>query len=224
MSEPSTPRIITDESGRKYKEVPVRSAIPIWVAAAVWLIAACLVPMTSLLWILLVAICAAAAAILTRRFLPKETRLVEIPFYSGSDDLDTTVREIGRALDAIFAACDKFSEQQPTIAAQFRDIATIIKKIRDAVIAQPEDLSKIRRFLNYYLPLTVKLAEKYALLRVQGGSGSNASEALHSIENVLPQIDASFHHQLDAMYADDALDISTDITVLETMLSRDNLL
>ena len=57
----------------------------------------------------------------------------------------------------------------------------------------------------------------------QGVESANATETKESINPALKQINNAFEKQLDALYADDALDISTDVTVLEAMLKRDNL-
>lgn len=222
MNNKATETII-EKDGKKYKEVPVRSALPIWAAAAVWPVAALILPMYNPLHLLLVAGLSAGAALLVKKITPKETKLVEIPFYTGNHDLDETVRTINNTVSNLSAAGKRIAGVKPDTAARLENITKTIGKIRDAVIASPDDLQKIRRFLNYYLPVTEKLANKYTLLTEQGADSPNIRETSTSIENALAQVDASFLRQLDALFADDALDISTDITVLETLLARDDL-
>lgn len=222
MNNKATETII-EKDGKKYKEVPVRSALPIWAAAAVWPVAALILPMYNPLHLLLVAGLSAGAALLVKKITPKETKLVEIPFYTGNHDLDETVRTINNTVANLSAAGKRIAGVKPDTAARLENITKTIGKIRDAVIASPDDLQKIRRFLNYYLPVTEKLANKYTLLTEQGADSPNIRETSTSIENALAQVDASFLRQLDALFADDALDISTDITVLETLLARDDL-
>ena len=214
---------IIEKDGRKYKEVPVKSAWPIWAAAAVWLIAALILPMYTPLHLVIAAALSAGAALLVKKIVPKETKLVEIPFYTGNNDLDETVRTINTSLTNLRTAGEKIGTAKPETAAQLDNIIKTIGKIRDAIIESPADLQKIRRFLNYYLPVTEKLAGKYALLTAQDSDSLNIRETAASIEGALAQVDASFVRQLDALFADDALDISTDITVLETLLARDDL-
>ena len=117
----------------------------------------------------------------------------------------------------------QYGHQHIPLAARLDSIITTAAKIRDAVTESPEDVKKIRRFLSYYLPTTKKLASKYATLTSQSIDSPNIRDTALSIEGALTQVDTSFIRQLDALFEDDALDISTDITVLETLLARDDL-
>ena len=76
-------------------------------------------------------------------------------------------------------------------------------------------------FLNYYLPTTLKLLENYASFEAAGVSGENLSQAKAKIEKTMDSIVAGFEHQLDELYRTDAMDIDSDIRVMETMLRRD---
>ena len=76
-------------------------------------------------------------------------------------------------------------------------------------------------FLNYYLPTTLKLLENYAAFEEAGVSGENLSQAKSRIEATMDSIVAGFEHQLDELYRTDAMDIDSDIRVMETMLRRD---
>ena len=77
------------------------------------------------------------------------------------------------------------------------------------------------KFLNYYLPTTLKLLENYASFEEAGVSGENLSQAKTKIEKTMDSIVAGFEHQLDELYRSDAMDIDSDIRVMETMLRRD---
>ena len=77
--------------------------------------------------------------------------------------------------------------------------------------------------MKYYLSTTVKLAHKYAQFSVRGTAGENLRSTLSSLENSFVMIDFSLKKLLDAMFANDMLDISTDIDVLNAMLSRDGI-
>ena len=76
-------------------------------------------------------------------------------------------------------------------------------------------------FLSYYLPTTLKLLENYAAFEEAGVSGENLSQAKAKIEKTMDIIVAGFEHQLDELYRTDAMDIDSDIRVMETMLRRD---
>lgn len=77
------------------------------------------------------------------------------------------------------------------------------------------------KFLNYYLPTTLKLLENYAAFEEAGVSGENLSQAKAKIEKTMDSIVDGFEHQLDELYRADAMDIDSDIRVMETMLRRD---
>ena len=214
---------IIERDGRRYRRVPRKSALPFWAAALVWLIAALFFPMISVIHLLLIALLSVAAALLAAKLAPRETMLVELPFYEGNSDLNHVAGQIADARDTLRAARDKAADKKPATAAVLTEIEETCGKIQAAVLANPDDLPKIRRFLNYYLPTTEKLANKYVLVLSQNADGANIAETTANIEQALSTIRVSFKNQLDALFSDDALDISTDITVLETMLARDNL-
>ena len=77
------------------------------------------------------------------------------------------------------------------------------------------------KFLNYYLPTTLKLLENYADFEEAGVSGENLSQAKSRIAATMDNIVAGFEHQLDELYRTDAMDVDSDIRVMETMLRRD---
>lgn len=217
-------KILTDETtGRQYKEVKVRCAYPLWAAAAVWLIGGLFVPMYGIVQLLILAAVSVIAALLTARFTPAETKRVELPFLSGSAELDVLVRELDTSHDRIAAAGARVEKERPETAARIRSITKTVTGIRDCIVHDPEDAKAARRFLNYYLPTTVKLTETYADTVLRRTDSENAADTERAIEGALVSVDESFHRQYDALFANDRLDITSDITVLETMLKRDNL-
>ena len=96
MRKENTP-VIIEKDGKKYKQLEMGSALPIWAAAAVWLLAALILPMYNPLHLLIVAGISVGAALLVKKVVPKETKLVEIPVNTGNRDLDETVRSINEA-------------------------------------------------------------------------------------------------------------------------------
>ena len=96
-------------------------------------------------------------------------------------------------------------------------------KIIDQVIAHPEKLPQIRKFMNYYLPTTLKLLNAYDRMGAAGVSGENIDGTMGKIESMMDTVVRAFDKQLDALFGDEALDISTDITVLENLLAQEGL-
>ena len=96
------------------------------------------------------------------------------------------------------------------------------RRILAAVVDKKGRFGQVRKFMDYYLPTTDKLVGQY--LQLSGaGSGEQVKRALTSIENSLDMIALAFEKQLDKLYADEALDITTDVQVLETMMASDGL-
>ena len=85
----------------------------------------------------------------------------------------------------------------------------------------PEKQGRISTCLNYYLPTTQKLLDSYAEFESAGVEGVNLRQAKSRIEDTMDSIVRGFEHQLDALYHADAMDIDSDIRVMETMLRRD---
>ena len=109
------------------------------------------------------------------------------------------------------------------ISADIVHLEQTSEKIFAYVKEHPDQLGEIRRFMNYYLPTTLKLLNAYDRMSAQGVSGENLDASMKRIEQMLDTIPAAFDKQLDALFGKEALDISTDITVLENMMAQEGL-
>lgn len=97
------------------------------------------------------------------------------------------------------------------------------EKIFEYVEVHPEKIPQIKRFTTYFLPTTLKLADTYAKLDDQPIQGENISGVKKEIEDTMDTIYDAFETLLDGLFEDLALDISTDISVLETMFAQEGL-
>ncbi len=109
------------------------------------------------------------------------------------------------------------------ISQKLQQLETIIGKIFACVEQRPQKLPEIRRFLNYYLPTTLKLVTAYREFSEQPVQGSNIQNAKNTIKQTLDTVNDAFAKLLDGLYQDDVLDISSDASVLETMLAQEGL-
>lgn len=107
------------------------------------------------------------------------------------------------------------------LSAKLDRLEQLSGRIFKLVEENEEKRAAASTFLNYYLPTTLKLMENYANFEEAGVSGENLSQAKAKIEKTMDSIVAGFEHQLDALYRTDAMDIASDIQVMETMLRRD---
>ena len=88
---------------------------------------------------------------------------------------------------------------------------------------KPEQLPKLRKFMQYYMPTTLKLVQAYQELDAQPAQGENIRQSKAEIEKTLDTINLAYEKLLDSFFEDAAIDIKSDITVLETMLAQEGL-
>ena len=127
--------------------------------------------------------------------------------------------------DAILREIRQVNDDIPdeVMSAKIDRIEEITSKILAYQKSHPERSSQLRSFLNYYLPTTLKILRAYAQLDAQGIEGENISAAKARIEGMMDQVVAGFEKQLDKLFQDQAMDISSDVQVLESMLKKDGL-
>ncbi len=109
------------------------------------------------------------------------------------------------------------------LSNKIRRLEEVGEKIFEYVEAHPEKLSQIKKFTEYFLPTTLKLADTYAKLDHQPIQGQNISSVKREIEETMDTIYDAFENLLDGLFEDVALDISTDISVLETIFAQEGL-
>ena len=115
------------------------------------------------------------------------------------------------------------SIRDPEIRVKINEIMRITDKIVQDAIADPSDIPKIKKFMNYYLPTTIKLLNAYDRMGQQGIEGENIDKTMNSISEMLDAAIAAYKKQLDSLFANQALDIETDIAVMNAMLDREGL-
>ncbi len=140
---------------------------------------------------------------------------------TGNPEIDALMLERQRAISEMRRLNDSIKDEK--ISAQIDHLEQVAGKIMDTVAAQPAKLPQIRRFMNYYLPTTLKLLNAYDRMDAAGVSGTNIDGTKGKIEDMMDTICKAFDKQLDSLYGEEALDISTDITVLENMLAQEGL-
>lgn len=130
----------------------------------------------------------------------------------GEDD--RTLAQIRAVNDAI---------EDAAMSEKIDRIEEITRKIFEYQKKNPEKGGQLRSFLNYYLPTTLKILNSYAQLEEQGVEGENISAAKVRIEGMMDKVVEGFEKQLDKLFENTAMDITTDVKVLEQMLEKDGL-
>ena len=99
----------------------------------------------------------------------------------------------------------------------------IITRIFEEVGKNPELAGELRKFMNYYLPTTRKLVDAYRELDQETIISENMAKTKKEIEDTLDTINEAFENLLDSFFEERAMDISSDISVLQTMLAQEGL-
>lgn len=109
------------------------------------------------------------------------------------------------------------------ISAKIARMENIVRKIFQRVKEKPELVGDLKKLMGYYLPTTVKLLEVYEELDAQPIQGENIRNSKMEIEKTIDTLNYAFEKLLDDFYQDTAWDISSDISVLNTMLTQEGL-
>lgn len=210
-----------------------KSPAPLYFAAAVWVLWGLLLPLYRLIDFALAAVVSALASQLGKCLFPDveyelpEPKVTEQPKTekksesTGNPEIDALIAERDRAVSEMKRLNDNIPD--PVISRQIDRMEETTRKIIAQVVAEPKKLPQIRQFMNYYLPTTLKLLNAYDRMDSTGVSGTNIDTTKAKIEEMLDSIVTAFDKQLDSLFADEALDISTDITVMEQLLAREGL-
>lgn len=117
-----------------------------------------------------------------------------------------------------------------TIAIHREDMSTklnrlqnIVQQIFNYLENNPNKLTEVNKLTNHYLPMTLKLVNSYKELNDQPVQGDNIKNAKKEIEKTIDIINIAFEKLLDDLFGEVALDISTDISVLETLFTQEGL-
>lgn len=140
---------------------------------------------------------------------------------SYGPEIDPIVEEGNRALSEMGRLY--MSIRNDSVRAKINEIMRITDKITQDAISDPSDIPQIKKFFNYYLPTTIKLLNAYDRMGSQGIEGENIGKSMNSIEDMLDVAIEAYKKRLDSLFENQALDIETDIDVLNQMLKREGL-
>lgn len=139
--------------------------------------------------------------------------------------LSEEVQEVIKEGEAYLEEIRSCNEAIPgvEISNKMYHLENVILRIFKRVEQHPELISDLHKFMDYYLPTTVKLLKAYKELDKQPVEGENIKTAKQEIENTLDTINEAFENLLDSFFRNTAWDVSTDISVLKTMLAQEGL-
>lgn len=159
-----------------------------------------------------------------------EVWMAEGPTKSAKADLppieEEEEAEEGIDVDAILEGIRSVNRSiaDEHMSRQIEHIQDITQKILTYQEQRPEKAPQLHSFLDYFLPATLKILRAYGNLEEQGISGENITGAMKRIERMMDTVRQGFDKQLDLLYQGEAMDIATDVDVLERMMAKDGLI
>ncbi len=205
-----------------------RSVAPFYGVAAVWVVYALAFDLYRPTHFIFAAVLSAGVYLLLRAVCKDEEHEVEIPdppkpqpASTGNPELDKMIRDGALAVEEMKRLDENIEDEK--ISQAIRELERTSQAIFQQVREAPEKLPQIRRFMDYYLPTTLKLLNAYDRMSSVGVGGENIDGTKERVEAIMDTIVAAFDKQLDGLFGAEALDVSADITVLETMLAREGL-
>jgi len=205
-----------------------RSVAPFYGVAAVWVVYALAFDLYRPTHFIFAAVLSAGVYLLLRTVCKDEEYEVEIPdppkpepASTGNPELDKMIRDGALAVEEMKRLDENIDDEK--ISQAIRELEQTSQAIFQQVREAPEKLPQIRKFMDYYLPTTLKLLNAYDRMSSVGVGGENIDGTKERVEAIMDTIVAAFDKQLDGLFGAEALDVSADITVLETMLAREGL-
>ena len=205
-----------------------RSVAPFYGVAAVWVVYALAFDLYRPTHFIFAAVLSAGVYLLLRAVCKDEEYEVEIPdppkpepASTGNPELDKMIRDGALAVEEMKRLDENIEDEK--ISQAIRKLEQTSQAIFQQIREAPEKLPQIRKFMDYYLPTTLKLLNAYDRMSSVGVGGENIDSTKERVEAIMDTIVAAFDKQLDGLFGAEALDVSADITVLETMLAREGL-
>ena len=140
---------------------------------------------------------------------------------SLSPEVQKVIEQGDEYIRKIHAANDAIPGEE--ISAKIDRMEMLVDRIFDRVEESPDTVADIRKLMEYYLPTTIKLLDAYEQLDRQPVGGTNIETAKREIEATLDTLNTAFEKLLDDLFQDTAWDVSSDISVLNTILAQEGL-
>ncbi len=222
----------------------VRPVGHIYIFALVWAIFAFILPTHTMSGIIGTLVIAILASLFSRPFFAyrlkrqAKERAEHFATMAKSQEVkkektdDTSKTSYGPEIDAIIEE-GKIAQKEmgrlygsiknEDVRRKINKIMEVSDKIVQDAIHDPSDVPQIKKFLSYYLPTTIKLLNSYDRMGNQGISGENITNSMAKIEDMLDAAISAYEKQLDSLFANQALDIETEISVMNSMINREGL-
>lgn len=205
------------------KKIRIKSAIPIYLAAAVWLLVGLIRPgmLLKMGTLLLTALLSAVAYGIGSRVFPGKVIEVRQRADTGDGDLDRQIEEGRVQLEKLQQYNDQLPD--PIISEKLDRMVRAGDAILTALEEKPSRAGEVRKFMSYFLPTAEKLMASYVAFEQSPVKGENVISAMKSIESSLGMVADAFEKQCDSLYRNESYNIEAEVTVMETLLKGEGL-
>lgn len=150
-----------------------------------------------------------------------ESQSMEEVLNEQASELDAIIAEGMEYIRKLRNLNDRISGE--TISAKLFRLENLLKELFDSLKEHPEQMYRMHKLMDYYLPTTLKLVETYENFDRISSPGEEIVKAKREIENTLDTINQAFTELLNNLFQDTVFDVTTDAQVLKTMLAREGL-
>lgn len=201
------------------EEKKITSSLPYYTVGIVWLVCGFVFPLYQWGYLLAGAVASIVAFVASYLVAPKHTLHVEKPVApTGNETADSHIQITRDSIKRM-----SLLNLSGSISDKRDQLVSTTTKIQSFVEKYPAKARQLNTFMDYYLVTTVELLEKYAHLVAQGQASEHIQNSKQTIEDTLPVLVIAFEKQLDALFADKALDISAETQVLQNLLNMEGL-
>ena len=109
------------------------------------------------------------------------------------------------------------------IQSNISQICETSDKILLSLKEKPKKMKQVRKFVDYYLPFTLKILDQYDRVENQSLTSQESIDFMERVERMIGRVKLACEAQLNNMYDLDIIDTNADIKVFETMLKTDGL-
>ena len=129
---------------------------------------------------------------------------------------------LSRAKRDVTALTEMTPKLREPMKAKISEFLQIVGKIFELLKENPNTAKDLDKVINFYLPTTVKLMDNYIDLSEKPTDSVKSS--LKSMEQTMDLVNDGFMKMLDNIYQEKIMDLSSDMSVLKSMLRQEGLL
>jgi len=206
-------------------EIKNKSVIPVYGLMVVWVIYCVIFPLNGILNFLGLASAGLIAYGFLSLIFPGKTTSIdstEKPQSTGDEKVDTMLAEGEKSVTEMRGMSAAITDE--AIKQKANELISVTDSIFKKLLIDPGVYTQVKRFADFFLPTTVKLLCSYVRFSQSSARGENITSTLERISTALDTTLVSYRKFYDSLFESQALDIETDISVLDTMLKKEGLL